>query len=110
MPFIVTLKALSKVSSKVPLKVTKASTKTRIKAPIKALTKARTLDKIITEFSLIKDIIYILFQPKQKRPIQALLPPTFSLEVYLYDYFTLFFTPDLFSLIITNTNQYVNIQ
>jgi hypothetical protein len=108
----------SKALPKAPSKVSKAPAKARTKAPVKAPAeapteapkKARTLDEIITEFGLIKDIIYTPFQPEQKRPAQALLPPAFPLQAHPYDYFTLFFTPDLFSLITTNTNRYANIQ
>jgi hypothetical protein len=64
-------KARTKAPAKAPSKVTKAPVKARTKAPVKAPAKApakaRTLDEIITEFGLIKDIIYTPFQPEQKR-------------------------------------------
>ena len=72
--------------------------------------KAQSLEDILHEFGLIEGVSYTLFQTEQQRPAQALLPSTFPKQLYLYDYFTLFFTPDLFRTITTNTNRYTNIQ
>jgi hypothetical protein len=72
--------------------------------------KARSLEDILHEFGPIEGVSYTLFQTKQRRLAQALLPSTFPTQLHSYDYFTLFFTPNLFRTITTNTNQYTNIQ
>jgi hypothetical protein len=42
--------------------------------------------------------------------IRNILPTTFPIQPHPYDYFTLFFTPDLFRTITTNTNRYTTTQ
>jgi len=71
---------------------------------------ARTLEDILHEFGPIEGVSYTPFQTEQRRPAQALLPSTFPVQPHPYDYFTLFFTHDLFRTITTNTNRYTNIQ
>lgn len=72
--------------------------------------KARSLEDILNEFGPIKAVSYTPFQIEQSRPANALLPSTFPTQPHPYDYFKLFFTPDLFRTITTNTNRYANIQ
>jgi len=72
--------------------------------------KARSLKDILHEFGLIEEVFYTPFQIEQSRPANALLPSTFPTQPHLYDYFTLFFTPDLFRTITINTNRYANKQ
>jgi hypothetical protein len=72
--------------------------------------KAQSLEDLLHEFGPIESVSYTPFQPKQHQPAKALLPLTFPTQPHLYDYFTLFFTPDLFCTITTNTNRYANIQ
>jgi hypothetical protein len=72
--------------------------------------KSRSLKDILHEFRPIKEVSYTLFKIEQPRPTKALLPSTFPTQPHLYDYFTLFFTPDRFRTITTNTNRYTNIQ
>jgi hypothetical protein len=72
--------------------------------------KARSLEDILHEFGPIEGVSYTLFQTEQRRPAQALLPLIFPTQPYPYDYFTLFFTPDLFRTITTKTNRYANKQ
>jgi hypothetical protein len=69
--------------------------------------KARSLDDILAEFGSIDQVVFDPLQLEQpRRHAQALLPPTFSATSHPFDYFTLFFTPDLFRTITTNTNRY----
>jgi Transposase IS4 len=71
----------------------------------------RALEDILHEFEPIEQVIYTPFQTEQpRRPATALLPPTFPTDPHPFDYFTLFFTRDLFQTITTNTNRYTNKQ
>jgi hypothetical protein len=72
--------------------------------------KARSLKEILAEFKPIDQVIYEPIELEPHRDVQALLPPTFSTKSHPFDYFTLFFTPQLFSTITKHTNQYVAIQ
>jgi len=72
--------------------------------------KARSLEDILHEFGPIEGVSYTPFQTEQRRLTQALLPSTFPIQPSLYDYFTLFFTHDLFHTITINTNRYANIK
>jgi hypothetical protein len=55
------------------------------------------------------DIIYELVKVEDRREAYAYLPPTFIEHSYPYNYFMLFFTPNLFNLITKNTNEYASI-
>jgi hypothetical protein len=68
--------------------------------------KARSLKDILAEFEPIDQVIYEPIELEPHRDAQALLPPTFSTKSHPFDYFTLFFTPELFSTITKHTNQY----
>jgi hypothetical protein len=72
--------------------------------------KAQSLDDILHEFGPIKDVSYTPFEIEEPRPAKPLLPSTFPTQPHPYDYFTLFFTPDLFRTITKNTNRYANMQ
>jgi hypothetical protein len=78
--------------------------------PQSARPKARTLDDILAEFDSIDQVIFDPVKLEQHRDAQPLLPPTFSATSHPFDYFTLFFTHDLFQTITTNTNRYAAIQ
>ena len=67
-------------------------------------------DQLITEFGDLKSIQFEPFQPEQSRPAEALLPSSFPTNPLPSDYFNLFFTSDLFDLIVRNTNKYAAIQ
>ena len=71
--------------------------------------KARSLQQILDEFSPLTDIIYEPVKIEDYREVYPLLLPTFTEHSYLYDYFALFFTSNLFHLITKNTNQYIAI-
>jgi hypothetical protein len=72
--------------------------------------KARSLEDILAEFEPIDQVIYEPVKLEPHRDAQALLPPTFSTKSHPFDYFTLFFTPELFSTITKHTNQYAAVQ
>jgi hypothetical protein len=72
--------------------------------------KAQSLEDILQEFGPISNVSYEPFEVEPKRAATALLPTTFPIQPHPYDYFTLFFTPDLFRTITTNTNRYATIQ
>jgi hypothetical protein len=71
--------------------------------------KARSLQEILDEFGPLTDITYELVKVEDRREAYAHLPPTFTEHSHLYNYFTLFFTPNLFDLITKNTNEYASI-
>ena len=72
--------------------------------------KARTLEELLAEFDPIDQVIFEPVQLEPHRDAEALLPPTFSTNSHPIDYFTLFFTPYLFTTITNNTNRYATIQ
>ena len=79
--------------------------------PESASKKARTLEDILAEFDAIDQVIFDPIKLEQHRDAQPLLLPTFSAtSSHLFDYFTLFFTHDLFKTITANTNRYAAIQ
>ena len=79
--------------------------------PAKPARKARkSLEDILSTFKPIKSVSYTPFQIEPYREPEALLPSTFPTNLYLFDYFSLLFTPDIFCTITTITNRYANIQ
>jgi hypothetical protein len=72
--------------------------------------KARSLEDILLSLRPITAISYAPFKPEPKQAARAVLPPSFPKNPHLFDYFSLFFTPDLFYTITTNTNRYTNLQ
>jgi hypothetical protein len=72
--------------------------------------KAQSLEDILQEFGLITDVHYEPFKCEPKQSARALLPPSFPQNPQPFDYFSLFFTHDLFRTITTNTNRYASIQ
>ena len=70
----------------------------------------QSLENILLRLGLITDVYFEPFQPEPKQSARAILPPTFPLKPYLFDYFSLFFTPELFQTITTNTNRYASLQ
>jgi hypothetical protein len=71
--------------------------------------KERSLQEILDEFSPLIDIMYEPVKVEDYREAYARLPPTFMEHFHLYNYFALFFTPNLFNLITKNTNEYTAI-
>jgi hypothetical protein len=79
--------------------------------PASPHTKARSLQAILDQLGPIANVSYTPFQPEEPRqPSRALLPPSFPQKLHPFDYFTLFFTHDLFQTITTNTNRYAGVQ
>jgi hypothetical protein len=71
--------------------------------------KAQSLEDILHEFGSIQDVSYTPFKIEARRLAEALLPADFPANPHPYDYFAIFFTPNLFRTITTNINQYANI-
>jgi hypothetical protein len=67
--------------------------------------KARSLQEILDEFSPLTDIKYEPVKVEDHKEAHAHLPPTFTEHSHPYNYFALFFTPNLFNLITKNTNE-----
>jgi hypothetical protein len=69
--------------------------------------KEHSLQEILDEFSPLIDIIYKPVKVEDHREVYARLLLTFTEYSHLYDYFALFFIPDLFNLITKNINEYI---
>ncbi|PVH67787.1 hypothetical protein DL98DRAFT_637200 [Cadophora sp. DSE1049] len=76
--------------------------------PIKKA-KLEALEAILDEFGLVTEVSFELFECEAPRLAKATLPPDFPPTVELYDYFALFFTPDLLKVITFNINRYANL-
>jgi hypothetical protein len=72
--------------------------------------KAYSLEDILLEFGPITGVSYEPFKCEPKQTARALLPSSFPQTPRPFDYFSLFFTRDLFRTITTNTNRYASIQ
>jgi hypothetical protein len=72
--------------------------------------KAQSLEDILLEFRPITGVYYKSFKCVLKQTARVFLPLSFPQNLYLFDYFSLFFTHDLFRIITTNTNRYTSIQ
>lgn len=73
-------------------------------------TTTRTLDDILAKFDPLDQIVFEPIELEAHTPARSLLPPSFTAQSHAFDYFTLFFTPELFQLITKHTNQYATIQ
>jgi hypothetical protein len=72
--------------------------------------KAEPFKDILLEFGLITHVSYEPFQPDLEQVARVLLATYFPQKLYLFNYFTLFFTDKLFQIIITNANRYASIR
>ena len=73
--------------------------------------KRQSLEDILRQFDPIESVSYEPFHCEQPRQAaRAVLPTSFPQKPHPFDYFSLFFTRDLFQTITTNTNRYTNIQ
>jgi hypothetical protein len=79
--------------------------------PNKSAKKKATVNKLRQQFEP-SSVVFTPFQPKLLRPASTNLPTTFPpiLQATPFDYFTLFFTTDLYKLIAKNTNTYAATQ
>ncbi|PVH67639.1 hypothetical protein DL98DRAFT_279450 [Cadophora sp. DSE1049] len=77
--------------------------------PIKKA-KLEALEAILDEFGPITKVSFKPFECEAPRLAKATLPPDFPPTVEPYDYFALFFTPDLLKVITSNTNRYASLQ
>jgi hypothetical protein len=65
---------------------------------------AQSLEDILLSLGPITGVSYEPFCPEPKQLARALLPPSFPPKPCQIDYFSLFFTRELFQTITTNTN------
>ncbi len=72
--------------------------------------KTQSLEDILLKFGPITDVSYEPFQCEPRQAARAVLLPSFPRNPHPFDYFSLFFTHDLFCTITTNTNRYAGIQ
>jgi hypothetical protein len=72
--------------------------------------KVQSLEDILREFGPITGVSYEPFKCEPKQAARAVLPPSFPQNPRPFDYFSLFFTHELFRTITTNTNRYAAIQ
>ena len=72
--------------------------------------KAQSLEDILLQLGPITNVSYQPFKCESSQPAQALLPASFPRNPHPFDYFSLFFTHDLFQTITINTNRYASIQ
>ena len=79
-------------------------------APTKPTKKTRSFDEILRDIGPIGDVKFSPFQPETKQKAKAVLLSFFPKNLYLFDYFSLFFILDLFRTIITNINRYASFQ
>ena len=71
--------------------------------------KAQSLEDILLQLGPITSVSYEPFQSESRQAAKALLLTSFPRNPYPFDYFSLFFTPDLFKTITRNTNRYASI-
>ena len=71
---------------------------------------AQSLQDILQKLRPITSVSYEPFQSEPRQAARALLPTSFPRNPHLFDYFSVFFTHDLFQTITMNTNRYTNIQ
>ncbi len=72
--------------------------------------KARSLEEILLELGPATSVSYDPIQVENKQAASVLLPATFPQEPHPFDYFSLFFTHDLFQTITKNTNRYASLK
>jgi hypothetical protein len=78
--------------------------------PIQSTNQKASLEDILLRLGPITGVSYEPFQSEPRQTARALLPTSFPRNPHPFDYFSLFFTQDLFQTITTNTNRYANIQ
>jgi hypothetical protein len=69
-----------------------------------AVRKSKILEDIIEKLGPVTNVLYTPFECEPRQPAKALLPASFPSNPRPFDYFSLFFTPDLFKTITRNTN------
>jgi hypothetical protein len=71
--------------------------------------KSQVLEDIIDKLGPVTNVSYTPFKCESRQPAKALLPASFPSNPRPFDYFSLFFTPELFRTITKNTNRYASI-
>jgi hypothetical protein len=71
--------------------------------------KSKVLEDILDKLGPADKVSYTPFKTELPQDPVPRLPPSFPSNPYPFDYFSLFFTPDLFKTITKNTNTYAGI-
>jgi hypothetical protein len=77
--------------------------------PQRAERKSQVLEDILKKLGPVDQVLYTPFKIEPPLPPKPLLPSSFPSNPHPFDYFSLFFTPDLFKTITRNTNRYASI-
>jgi Transposase IS4 len=77
--------------------------------PQRAERKSQVLEDILEKLGPVDQVSYTPFKIEPPLPPKPLLPSSFPSNPHPFDYFSLFFTPDLFKTITRNTNRYASI-
>jgi hypothetical protein len=72
--------------------------------------KALSLKDILLQLGPIAEVQFDPFHPEPKQLPKAQLPSSFPQNPHPFNYFSLFFTPNLFQIITSNTNRYASAQ
>jgi hypothetical protein len=72
--------------------------------PEPASRKSKVLENIFKKLGPINQVLYTPFKIEPLQAPKPLLPSSFPSNPHPFDYFSLFFTPDLFKTITRNTN------
>jgi hypothetical protein len=72
--------------------------------------KSKALEDILLKLGPLTSVLYEPFKYEPQQTVRALLPASLPPQLHPFDYFSLFFTRELFQTITTNTNRYASIQ
>ena len=72
--------------------------------------KSKALEDILLKLGPLTSVLYEPFKCEPQQTARALLPASLPPQPHPFDYFSLFFTRELFQTITTNTNRYASIQ
>jgi hypothetical protein len=78
-------------------------------SPQPAQRKSQVLEDILEKLGPVNKVSYTPFKIEPPQDPKPLLPGSFSSNPHPFDYFSLFFTPDLFKTITKNTNRCASI-
>ena len=68
------------------------------------------LQEILDEFKIPDQVHFNPFQPEEYRKARSNIPSSFPTQPHPFDYFSLFWTDDIWNLITTNSNRYAAFQ
>ena len=75
----------------------------------RARRKSQVLEDIIDKLGPVTNVLYTPFKYESRQLAKALLPASFPSNLRPFDYFSLFFTPELFRTITKNTTRSTSI-